>query len=150
MNMNDVEKLILLEQSGELTAAQKKMLDQSPEATAKRAEMDVLLQAVSTLEVEPSPWAATKIDAQLKKERRSFMLPARVWQPILAAAACLTVALNVQNFKPSSAQQGPVASAVSTASVDADVWDTEFDADLGELESLLSGMSSDSLDYMEL
>ena len=89
MNAKKMEKWILLEQTGELSPRKQKILNACPQAQEKRDELNALFSAVPNVETEPSPWAATKINARLQKERRPVLLPARVWQPVLALAACL-------------------------------------------------------------
>lgn len=146
MNMDKIEKWILLEQSGELSAHRKKILDACPEAPAKRAELNALCAALQKSDAEPAPWTVTKINARLKTERRSILLPARVWQPILALAACLTLVVMTYDFKPDTVtEQAAVLTAAETYA-----WSVEFDADLVELESLIQSISGTSLDITEM
>jgi len=146
MNAKKLEKWLLLEQTGELSAKKQQLLNACPKAEEKRTELNALCAAVSPSDAEPSPWAATRIHARLKTERRPLLLPVRVWQPILALAACLTLVVTTFDFTPEP-------SAVSVAAVavgETDVWDVQFEEDLEELESLILAISGDPLDIMEM
>lgn len=144
MNEKKIEKWILLEQTGELSPRRQKILNGCSQAQTKRDELNALLSAVSSPKTEPSPWAVARINARLQKERRTLL--ARVWKPILALAACLTLAFTVLDFTPDP-------SAIIFASVEAemaDEWNVQFEEDLAELESLILAISDDPLDIMEM
>ena len=146
MNAKKLEKWILLEQTGELSPRKQKILNALPQAAGKRAELNALHAAVPQIKEEPSPWAVARIHARLKKEKRPLLLPVRVWQPILALAACLMIFATTFDFSPDP-------SAVASASVEvgvADVWNVQFEEDLAELESLILAISGDPLDIMEM
>jgi hypothetical protein len=146
MNEKKLEKWILLEQTGELSPRKQKMLNAFPQAAGKRAELIALQAAVPSVNEEPSPWATARIAARLKTEKRPLLLPVRVWQPVLALAACLTILVTQVEFAPEPF-------AVASASVEvgvADVWNVQFDEDLAELESLILAISGDPLDIMEM
>ncbi len=146
MKTNKLEKWILLEQSGELSPRRRKMLDACPDAAAKRAELNALCSAVQPADAEPSPWCVTRINARLKTERRSLLLPARVWQPILALAACLTLIVTTFDFMPETSTTPPtVLTAAETYA-----WSVQFDEDLAELESLILAISGTPLDITEM
>ncbi|HKL21001.1 MAG TPA: hypothetical protein VJ904_04300 [Tichowtungia sp.] len=145
MNAKKLEKWILLEQTGELSPRKQKILNACPQAQVKRDELNALFSAVPDENTEPSPWALTRIHARLQNERRPVLLPARVWTPVLALAACLMLVFTLIDFSPESAE-------VSVASVEAvvqDEWTEEFEDDLAELESLILAMSDTPLDIME-
>ena len=146
MNTQKLEKWILLEQTGELSPRKQKILSACPQAAQKRAELNALQAAASSGKQEPSPWATARINARLRTEKRLLLLPVRVWQPILALAACLMIFVTQIEFTPET-------SAVATASVEvgvADVWNVQFEEDLAELESLILAISDDPLDIMEM
>jgi len=146
MKTKQIEKWLLLEQTGELSERKRRLLNACPEADAKRAELKALCSAVVPSDAEPSPWAVTRINARLQTERRSILLPLRVWKPILALAACLTLVVTTLDFRPES-------SAVSVAAVavgEVDVWNVQFEEDLVELESLILAISGDPLDITEM
>jgi ferric-dicitrate binding protein FerR (iron transport regulator) len=146
MNANKLEKWILLEQTGELSARKQKILNACPEAQAKRDELDALRMAIPSKGAEPSPWAATRINARLQQERRSVLLPARVWQPILALAACLTLVVTTFDFTPESSPASVAAVAVG----EVDAWGVQFEEELAELESLILAISDTPLDIAEM
>ncbi len=144
MKTTTLEKLILLEQSGELSVRQHRLLDACPEAQTKRDELMVLHAATPIAEVEPSPWATTKIAARLREERRPAVTFSKVWKPVFLTAACLMLAVSTFNFKQTSTD-----SAVVVAT-EMDAWNDQFEEDLVELESLILAMSGDSFDIMEM
>ena len=147
MKTEKLEKLLLLEQSGELSVRQRKQLEACPEAVVKRKEIKALCTAVCPSGAEASPWGAVRIDARLRAERRSLLLPARVWKPVLALAACLTLLVSIWNFGPESSSAPPVTvQAVKSA----DVWNVRFEEDLAELESLIVAISGDPLSITEM
>jgi len=146
MNPKKIEKWILLEQTGELSPRKQKILDACPQAQEKRDELHALFAAVPRVEKEPSPWAAAKINARLQSEPRPVLLPIRVWQPVLALAACLTLVFTTIDFSSNP-------SVVAVASVEVgvvDEWNVQFDEDLAELESLILAISGDPIDTMEM
>lgn len=147
MKTKKLEKWVLLEQSGELSPRKQKILNACPEAPAKRAELAGLLAAVQPPDAEPSPWAAAKIDARLRTERRSLLLPARVWQPVLALAACLTLAVMTFDFAP---EPSPISTEAIAAAVEGGAWSTSFEEDLAELEGLILAISDTPLDITEM
>ncbi len=146
MNAKKLGKWILLEQTGELSTRKQKILNACPEAQAKRDELKAFCGAIVPSEAEPSPWAVTRIRARLKTERRSILLPARVWQPILALAVCLTLVVTTFNFTP----EPSVVSVAAVVVGEVDVWNVQFEEDLVELESLILAISGDLLDITEM
>lgn len=146
MNAKKIEKWILLEQTGELSARRRKILDACPDAQKMREELDLIFNAVPSVDAEPSPWASVRIGARLKKERRPVFLSVRVWQPILALAACLTLIVTTLDFTPDSSPSSVAAVAVG----EADVWNVQFEEDLAELEGLILAISDAPLDIMEM
>jgi hypothetical protein len=147
MKMTTLEKWVLLEQSGELSPRRQRKLEACPETQAKRDEYQALCAAVQIPDVEPSPWAVTKIAARLREERHPVLTFSKVWKPVFLTAACLT--LVVSTFNLNQAPSGPSALAVVTA-VEADEWNVQFEEDLVELESLILAISGDPIDTMEM
>lgn len=145
MKAKTLEKLLLLEQTGELSKRQKLRLDAMPDVQEKRDELNALCAAVSVVTEEPSPWTVSKVDARLRKQRRFVLLPARVWKPILALAACLTIVVSTWDFKPA-----PSVGAVSVVVSETEAWTAQFSEDLVELESLILAISDSSLDISEM
>jgi len=152
MKTTTLEKYLLLEQSGELSTRQRRLLDACPEAQAKRDELTVLCAATPLSDVEPSPWTATKIAARLREEQRpvvtfspsSFLRAGKVWKPVFLTAACLMLVVNTFDFKQTA------STSVVVEMTEADVWNDQFEEDLVELESLILTISGDSLDIMEM
>jgi len=145
MKAKTVEKLLLLEQTGELSKRQKVRLDAAPGVQEKRDELNALCAAVSVVTEDPSPWTVSKIDARLRKERRPILLPTRVWKPILALAACLTLVVSTWDFKPA-----PSVDSISVVISETEAWTAQFSEDLGELENLILAISDSSLDISEM
>jgi ferric-dicitrate binding protein FerR (iron transport regulator) len=146
MNAKKIEKWVLLEQSGELPPRKQNILNACPQTQQMREELNALFKAVPAADPEPSPRAATRIHARLRQERRPVLLSARVWSPVLAAAACLMLLVNIFNFMPGSSP----ASAATVAVGEADVWNVRFEEDLAELEGLILAISDTPLDIMEM
>lgn len=146
MNAKKLEKWVLLEQTGELSPRRQKILNACPEAQVKRNEFNALMAAVPVADAEPSPWTATRIHARLQQERRPVLLPARVWQPILALAACLTLVVTTFNFTPESSPTSVAAVAVG----EVDTWGVQFEEDLVELEGLILAISDTPLHIDEM
>lgn len=145
MKPKTVEKLLLLEQTDELSKRQRRRLTAIPEAQVMRDELNTLCAAVPVASEELSPWMVAKIDARLRKERRSILLPSRVWKPILAIAACLTLVVSTWDFKPS-----PSVDSVSVVLTETEAWTAQFNEELVELESLILAISDSSLDIREM
>lgn len=149
MKTKKMEKLILLEQSGELSPQQRRLLEACPEAQAMRDELTVLRTATPVADVEPDPWAVTKIAARLRPGRASlfefsllrqgFGGHARLWKPVFLTAACLMLVVSTFNFKQTAPEP------VIIAATEMDVWNDQFEDDLVELESLILAISGDPI-----
>ncbi len=144
MKTKTLEKYLLLEQTDELSARQRRLLDACPEAQVKRDELTFLRTATPVSDVEPDPWAASKIAARLRKEKRTAQLFSKVWKPVFLVTACLMLVVNTFDFKQTS------STSVVIEMTEADVWNDQFEEDLVELESLILAMSGDPLDIMEM
>jgi len=145
MKRKKLEKLLLLEESGELSARQRRLLEVCSEARAKRAEMKALCEAVPVSDAEPGVWDITKISARLREEPHSVFAISTGWKPALALAACLAIVAGFLIFNRVASSYTVVATAAEVI-----VWDDQFEEDLVELESLILAMSGDPLDIMEL
>ena len=139
MKTKTLEKYLLLEQSGELSARKRRLLDACPEAQAKRDELKILQVATPLSEVEPSPWTTTKIAARLREERKPVVTFSNVWKPVFLTAACLTLVVSTFDFKQT------VPDAVVFTETEMDAWNNQFEVDLVELESLILAMSGDPI-----
>ena len=148
MNPNQLEQLLLLEQSGELSPSQRRALDAelaaSPEARRFRDQLRALAAAAPVPATGPAPDAAARIAARLQAKPKPAFAFQPAWKPALAAAAALALFVGVHAFRPTSGP-APVAktAAVETATAEVD-WTDPLDADFTELESLLAAMATDA------
>ena len=148
MNASQLEQLLLLEQSGELTEKQRRALaaelGANPAARQLRAELQRLATALPPGGSAPAPGAAARIAARLAGARPRMA----VWRPALAAAAALALLLGIQTFRPGPAPAPVVAAAVANADEE---WTDPLDADFTELEELLYAIAADeSFEISEL
>ena len=112
MNSNQLEQLLLLEQSGELSPSQRRALDAelaaSPETRRFRDQLRALAAAAPAPAAGPAPDAAARITARLAPRPRMV-----VWKPLLATAAALALLLSVYTFRPD-----PASAPIETAGDD--------------------------------
>jgi len=139
MKTTTLEKWLLLEQSGELSARRQRLLNACPEAPVKRDELKALCAAVPAVDADPEPWTATKIAARLREERRPAFSFSKVWKPVFLTAACLMLVVSTFDFKQT------VPNSVVITETEMDVWNNQFENDLVELESLILAMSGDPI-----
>ena len=151
MKTKKIEKWLLLEQSGELSPRQLRLLNHelavSDDARRLRLELNMLSSSINKPEVEPSPWAVAKIAARLHGERLPVFNFYKIWKPALALAAGLTIVAGILNF------HGEQTSSTSTGVLTVagvDVWDDPFEKDLCKLENLIVAISDDPADIMEM
>ena len=154
MNPHELERLLLLEQSGELAPRQRRALDAelaaSETARRLRNQLRVLATAAPEPAAAPAPDAAARIAARLHPPRPAAWVFRPVWKPALAAAAALALFLGVRAFRPAPVAAPIETAANATANVDED-WTDPLDAEFTELENLLLAISTDdSLDVTEL
>ena len=152
MNPADIEKLVLLQQSGEISPADQRRLDAalaaSPDARRFRESLLSFAAAASSLHPQPNPDSAARIAARLSSPRAR----ARAWKPLLAAAAAAALLLGALSLR-SSLRPGPHApggTSFAEANLPDEDWTDPYDADFAELETLLSSISTDPFDSMEL
>lgn len=148
MKTKQIEKLLLLEQTGELSLRQHRKLAACPEAQAKRAELNALRSVLPALDAEPSPWAVANITARLRNEHRAVLSFPRAWKTAWALAACLMAVAGILNFHGNQ-ESSTVVVAVAAASAE-DVWNDPLEEDLNRLENLIVAISGDPLDIMEM
>ena len=155
MNPHELERLLLLEQSGELAPRQRRALDAelaaSETARRLRDRLRAWTAAVPPPAAAPTPDAAARIAARLRKARKPAFAFRPAWKPALAAAAALALFVGVRTFQ--SGRPGPAAdsAAVAAATAEEEEWTDPLDAEFAELESLLLAISSDdSLEITEL
>ena len=144
MKTKKLERLLLLEQSGELSHRKRCLLNACPEAQAKRDELNTLCAAIPTSDAEPSPWTTKKIVARLREEQKPVVTFSKVWKPVFLTVACLMLAVNTFNFKQTSLEPTVVVAT------EMDAWNDQFEEDLVELESLILAISGDPLDSMKM
>ena len=141
MNPQQLEQLLLLEQSGELSPQQRRDLDAelaaTPDARRFRDQLRALSAAVPPPAAAPAPDAAARIAARLAPRPRMV-----VWKPLLATAAALALLLGVYTFRPGPAS-APVETAAVAAAAEEEEWTDPLDAEFTELESLLAAISTD-------
>ncbi len=137
MKISKLEKLIFLEQSGELSARQRRVLDACQKTQEKRADLKSFFEAVPVSTPEPEPWATQRIVARLRKEQRWGFTFSKVWKPVFLVSACLVLAVSTLDFKDASTEVAVVADT------EVDAWGDQFEEDLVELESLILAMSGD-------
>ena len=149
MNTKQLERLLLLEQTGELSPSQRRALDAelaaSPEARRFRDQLRVLATAAPEPAAAPAPDAAARIAARLRQKPKSAFAFQPAWKPALAAAAALALFVGVRSFQRPATVSASVAetAAVATAAEEED-WTDPLDSDFTELESLLAAMTSDA------
>lgn len=150
MNPSQLEQLLLLEQSGELSPKQRRQLDAAlAAAPAARQSRDQLRSLANALPVpQPAPDAAARIAARLAQAPKPAFAPA--WKSALAAAAALALLLGVRSYH--GAPSTPASSATTEIAAAAEVeWTDPLDAEFTELETLLLAISTtDVLEITEL
>ena len=146
MNTKQLERLLLLEQTGELSPSQRRALDAelaaSPEARRFRDQLRALAAAALVPAASPAPDAAARIAARLQAKRKPAFAFQPAWKPALAAAAALALFVGVRSFQRPATTPAETA-AVATAAEDED-WTDPLDAEFTELESLLAAMAADA------
>ncbi len=154
MNPQQLEQLLLREQSGELTEKQRRALAAElaadPAAGRLRAELRGLAAALPSAPA-PAPGAAGKIAARLRPPNQPAVFrPA--WKPALAFAAALALLLGVRAYRGQPGAGETAAPAIITAAAAEDeAWTDPLDAEFTELESLLVAIDSTAgLDLTEL
>lgn len=153
MNPKQLEPLLLLESSGELSPKQRCILDAelaaSPEARRFREQLRTLTAAIRPPVAMPAPETAASIDARLQQKSKSAFVLLPAWKPALAAVATLALLLGVRTVH--RARPSLSTETTAAASVETEEWTDPFDAEFAELESLLFAIASDdSLEITEL
>ena len=148
MNPHELERLLLLESSGELTPRQRRALDAAlaaaPEARRFGDQLRARAGAVPPPAADPAPGAAARIAARLQAKPKSAFAFQPAWKPALAAAAALALFVGVRSFQRPAAAPAPAATAAVAAAAEEADWSDPLDADFTELESLLAAMTTDA------
>ena len=160
MNPAHLEQLLLLDQSGELTAQQRRALDAElaahPDARRLRDALRGLAKAIPPAPTGPAPDAAKNIAARLDREQARPAHRPR-WAPALAAAAVLALLLGLPLFRgtPAPSSHSPVLAMADLAETaesaeSADDWTDPLESDFAELENLLLAISDNPFEYTDL
>ena len=150
MKPAQLEQLLLLEQSGELTPRQQAhlaaALADSAHARELRDQLRHITRAVTAPEITPTMPASladatARIDARLHPSRP---LLAVAWKPLLAAAAALVLLVGATFFhiarhSPATAQRAALADDTELDTA----WLDPMDAEFTELEDLLASIATD-------
>ena len=146
MNAARLEQILLLEQSGELSSKQRRILDAelaaNPAARQLRAELQRLAAAIPPAGAAPAPGTATRIAARLGPARPPAAAFPPAWKPALAAAAAFALLLGVRTYHGKTVPAGATAPAVAAAAEDE--WSDPLDADFTELENLLTSIAAEN------
>lgn len=144
MNQKRIERLLLLEPSGELSARQRRQLDKAlaadAEARRQRDELRGLAAALPPGAAQPSAAAVGRIAARLRPPPKPAFAFSPAWKPALAAVAALTLLLGVRAFHP---QPGAPAPATVSAAAEEEEWTDPLETEFAELESLIAGLDAD-------
>ena len=155
MNPNQLEQLLLLEQSGELSPRQRRDLDAelaaSPTARRFRDQLRALAGAAPAPAANPAPDAAARIAARLQAKPQPAFAFQPAWKPALAAAAALALFVGVRSFQRPANAPAPAETAAIATTAEEEDWTDPLDAEFTELESLFLAISSDdALEITEL
>ncbi len=156
MNPTTTEQLLLLEQSGELTAPQRRALDAELAANPAARELRDQLRGLATIlprpDAGPAPDAAAKIAARLAQARPKTPAPLfrPAWKPALAAAAALALLLGIQTYRGGNTPVSPESALAQLEAAEDDEWTDPLEEEFAELESLILAISDNPFDYLEL
>jgi len=150
MKPQQIERLLLLEQSGELSPNQQQQLEAelstSEEARQLQEELRALAAAIPSIEVQPAPDAAARITVRLHQPAQPVRVFHPIWKPLLATAAALAILFGVR------AWQAPDTGSIKTAQIELteeeEAWLSPFEADFTEIENLLAAIDSDDSMHM--
>ena len=150
MTPQQLEKLLLLEQSGELSPEQSRRLQQelaaSTAARYQRNQLQKLAAHIPPLPWQPAPGAAERIAARL-----STTPPApRQWtfRPAWAAAAAIITFLAISAALRHPNRRSPPAPVA--AAVETEAWNDPLDADFAAIENLLADISAEPFEWADL
>ena len=152
MNLKATERLLLLEQSGELTPAQRRALDAelatSATARLRRDQLRLIADAIPPPPTAPAPDAARQLAARLTAPRPArFGAAAR--NAALAAAAALALLLGIRAHRSPSSAPPPLAAAAAEHLED-DAWEDPLESDFADLETLMLAVLEYELDFSDL
>ena len=148
MNPKQLEQLLLLETSGELSPSQRRALDAelaaNPAARRFRDQLRALAGAALAPAAGPAHDTAARIAARLQAKPKPAFAFQPAWKPALAAAAALALFVGVRSFQRPASAPVPAETAAVAAAAEEEDWTDPLDADFTELESLLAAMTEDN------
>ena len=146
MNPTELERLLLLEQTGELSAPQRRQLDAelaaSAEARRLRDGLRHLADAIPDPAFSPAPDAARRIAERLGRPKPVAGLFRPAWRPALAAAAALALLFGLYALRTPPAPVQMAAVEIPAGAEEYE-WTDPLDAEFAELETLLLAISTD-------
>lgn len=148
MNLNQLERLLLLEQSGEISPKQRRALDAELGASAgarrQRDQIRGFAASVPSSTATPSPGTVQRIHARLQSRPTPSPIFHPVWKSALASAAALALLIGVHAYRSSTnpIPSEPAVASVTTASEEE--WTDPLDSEFTELESLIATFSTDN------
>ena len=145
MNPKQLEQLLLLEQSGELSPTQRHELDfelaTSVQAQHLRAQLRGLARSVPPPATTPSASSIAAIHSRLNSTTKTPHAFRPAWKPALAAVAALSLLLGIHTYHAKT----PIPSTPIVAStLVEEEWTDPLDSEFTELESLIATISTDN------
>ena len=157
MTPQQIEKLLLLEQTGELSSKQRQRLQEALATSAAARQQREQWQKMAALlpppawQLAPAPEAAARIAARLQATeaatapiRRPYAL-----HPAWAAAAILILlAISAALLRPTA--PAPLTATAEIEADEWDAWDDPLEADFAALEDLLADIASEPFELADL
>ena len=146
MNPKQLEQLLLLEQSGELSPKQRRTLDAELAAHSSayplRKELRNLTASIPSPTAIPSTLSTSAIHARLSQSSKAPSGFRPAWKPALAAVAALSLLLGIHTYHAKT----PISSTPTVASMttEEEEWTDPLDSEFTELESLIATISTDN------
>ena len=147
MNPSQLEQLLLLEQSGELSPKQRRELDAalaaSAEARRQRGQLRGFAATVPPPTAQSAPDTTHRIHARLQARQKPSSAFHPVWKSALASAAALVLLIGVHAYrgKTNPIPAEPAVASVTTAAEEE--WTDPLDSEFTELENLITTISTD-------
>ena len=143
MNPQQLERLVLLESTGELSRRQRRVLEAGLASSAEARQFrDQLRRFGAVLPVPAGPCAsevAAQIDARLKAQRAVRPVFRPGWKAACAVAALVALLAGVQVVRHDRGGVAASGSVPSLAGVEAE-WSDPLETDFAELEELLASL----------
>ncbi len=146
MNPKQLEHLLLLEQSGELSPKQRRTLDAElaahPSTRQLRKELRGLTALIPSPAAPPSSQSTAAIHARLNSPAKTTSAFRPAWKPALAAVAALSLLLGIHTYHTKTPSSFPPV--VASTTTQEEEWTDPLDSEFTELESLIATISTDS------